>query len=48
MSQVKVKVWTLLILTNNSQSSSWSIAWMGGGALWYVCGWRQPGQLHLL
>jgi len=32
---------------NNSQSSSWSIALMGGGALRCVCGRRQPGQLRL-
>jgi len=38
---------TTLILTNNSQSSSWSIAWMGGGALRYVCGRRHPAQLRL-
>jgi len=38
--------WLLLILMNNSQSCSWSIAWMGCGAL-CVCGRRQPGQLHL-
>jgi len=37
----------ILILTNNSQSSSWSIAWMGGGALRCVCGRHQPGQLRL-
>ena len=37
----------VLILTNNSQSYPWSIAWMGGGALRYVCGRRQPGQLRL-
>ena len=36
-----------LSLTNNSQSSSWSIAWMGGGALRCVCGRRHPGQLRL-
>ena len=44
---MQCRVPRLLLLTNNSQSSSLSIAWMGGGALRCVCGRRQPGQLRL-
>jgi len=38
----------ILVLINNSQSSSWSIAWMGRWRFSrWLCGRRQPGQLRL-